>query len=199
VITVGLTGGIACGKSTVAGILRAQGVPVLDLDQVAREVVAPGSPALAEIAQRWPTVVRDGVLDRKTLGAIVFADPEARRTLEAITHPRVWEASERWLAERRAEGHPAAFVEAALMVETGSWRRYDRLIVVSCAPEVQLARVMARDGLTRAEAEARIRAQMAMAEKERVASVVVRNDGDPDDLRARVATGWPRWVGTPPT
>jgi dephospho-CoA kinase len=84
-------------------------------------------------------------------------------------------------------------------VETGSWRRYDRLIVVSCAPEVQLARVMARDGLTRAEAEARIRAQMAMAERERVASVVVRNDGDPDALRARVATGWQRWVGTPPT
>ena len=191
-ITVGLTGGIACGKSTVAAILRERGVPVLDLDQVARDVVAPGTPALAEIVARWPAVVRNGALDRKALGAIVFADPEARRALEAITHPRVWEASERWLAERRAEGHPTAVVEAALMVETGSWRRYDHLIVVSCAPEVQLARVMARDGLSRAEADARVRAQMPMAEKERVATMVVRNDAGVAALAAEVARAWER-------
>ena len=189
-ITVGLTGGIACGKSTVAALLRAQGIPVLDLDQVARDVVAPGTPALAEIAARWPSVVHAGVLDRKALGAIVFGDPDARRTLEAMTHPRVWEASERWLAERAAEGHPAAVVEAALMVETGSWRRYDRLIVVSCAPEVQVARVRARDGLTEAQARARIAAQLPMAEKERVATAVVRNDAGADALGVEVARVW---------
>ena len=191
-ITVGLTGGIACGKSTVAEILRARGVPVLDLDQVARDVVAPGTPAIAEIAERWPSVVHGGVLDRKALGTIVFTDPAARRALEAITHPRVWDASERWLADRRDEGHPAAVVEAALMVETGSWRRYDHLIVVSCAPEVQIARVRARDGLTEAQARARIEAQLPLAEKERVATVVVRNDAGVDALASEVARAWER-------
>ncbi len=191
-ITVGLTGGIACGKSTVANLLRARGVPVLDLDLVAREVVAPGTPALTEIAARWPSVVHRGALDRKALGAIVFADADARRALEAITHPRIWATMEAWLAARAAEGHPAAVVEAALMVETGTWRRYDRLVVVSCAPEVQRARVMARDGLSPAEAQARLDAQMPMAEKERVASAVVRNDGPANDLAAVVTDAWSR-------
>ncbi len=191
-ITVGLTGGIACGKSTVADLLRARGVPVLDLDQVAREVVAPGTPGLAEIAARWPSVVQGGALDRKALGAIVFADAEARRTLEAITHPRIWATMEAWLAERAAEGHRAAVVEAALMVETGSWRRYDRLVVVSCAPDLQRARVMARDRLSTAEAQAKLDAQMPMAEKERVASAVVRNEGTAATLTDEVNRVWTR-------
>lgn len=193
-ITVGLTGGIACGKSTVAKLLRARGVPVLDLDQVARDVVAPGTPGLAEIAARWPSVVQGGALDRKALGAIVFADAEARRTLEAITHPRIWATMEAWLAARAAEGHATAVVEAALMVETGSWRRYDKLVVVSCAPEVQLARVMARDGLSTAEAQARLDAQMPMAEKERVANAVVRNDDGTEALGDEVSRTWSRLV-----
>lgn len=191
-ISVGLTGGIACGKSTVANLLRTRGVPVLDLDQVARDVVGPGTPALAEIAARWPSVVQAGALDRKALGAIVFADADARRTLEAITHPRIWATMEAWLAARAGEGHPAAVVEAALMVETGSWRRYDRLVVVSCAPEVQLARVMARDGLSTVEAQARLDAQLPMAEKERVASAVVRNDGPAATLADEVNRVWTR-------
>lgn len=193
--TVGLTGGIACGKSTVAGLLRARGVPVLDLDQVAREVVAPGEPALAEIAARWPHVVRDGALDRKALGAVVVADPEAKRALEAITHPRIWERMEGWLAARAAEGTPVAAVEAALMVETGSWRRYDALLVVSCSPPVQRARLAAREGYDAATVEKWLAAQMPLADKERVATAVIRNDGSAADLAAETARVWEGLTG----
>ena len=189
-LTIGLTGGIACGKSTVATLLRARGVPVLDLDQVARDVVAPGEPALAEIAARWPSVVTDGQLDRKALGRIVVAAPEERRALETLTHPRIWARMEAWLAARRAEGNPAAVVEAALMVETGSWRRYDALLVVSARPEVQLARLMGREGLPREAAERWLATQMPMVEKERVATAVIHNDDGPEALSAEVERVW---------
>lgn len=189
-LTVGLTGGIACGKSTVADLLRARGVPVLDLDQVARDVVAPGEPALDAIAARWPSVVVGGQLDRKALGRIVVADVGERRALEAITHPRIWERSEAWLAERRDEGCAAVAVEAALMVETGSWRRYDALLVVSASPHVQLQRLTARDGFRREEAERWLAAQMPMAEKERVATEVIHNDGDAAALEREVDRAW---------
>ena len=186
-ITVGLTGGIACGKSTVASFLRAQGVPVLDLDEVAREVVAPGTPALAEIAARWPAVVQAGQLDRKALGAIVMAAPGERRALAAITHPRIWAAMEAWIAAQQA---PAVVVEAALMVETGSWRRYDHLIVVSCSPEVQRARLQAREGFDAATTERWLASQLPLADKEELATVVIRNDGDEAALATATATAW---------
>ncbi len=188
--TVGLTGGIGCGKSTVADMLRALGVPVLDLDQVARDVVAPGEPALAAIAARWPTAVVDGRLDRKALGAIVVADASARTALEAITHPRIWERMEEWLAARAAEGAPAAVVEAALMVETGSYRRYDALIVVSCAPAVQAARLAAREGYDAATVAKWQAAQLPLAQKEALADVVIPNDGDVETLRVCVLQSW---------
>lgn len=188
--TVGLTGGIACGKSTVAAMLRARGVPVLDLDQVAREVVAPGQPALAEIAARWPAVVVDGQLDRKALGAVIVADPEARRALEGITHPRIWERMEAWLGARTAEGVEAAAVEAALMVETGSYRRYDALVVVACAPEVQRARLAAREGYDAATVERWLAAQMPLADKAALADVVIPNDAGPAELARAVDGAW---------
>ncbi|MDP2313086.1 MAG: dephospho-CoA kinase [Pseudomonadota bacterium] len=188
--TIGLTGGIACGKSTVARLLRERGVPVLDLDQVARDVVAPGEPALAEIAARWPSVVVDGALDRKALGALVVADPDARRALEAITHPRIWERMERWLAERAHEGAPVAVVEAALMVETGSYRRYDALLVVSCAPAVQRARLAAREGYDPATVERWLATQMPLADKEAVADAVIHNDTSAAVLAAEVDRVW---------
>ena len=188
--TVGLTGGIACGKSTVAEVLRSRGVPVLDLDRVARDVVAPGEPALVEIAARWPSVVRDGHLDRKALGAVIVADPGERRALEAITHPRIWERSERWIADREAEGRLAVAIEAALMVETGSFRRYDRMIVVSCRPEVQRARLAAREGYDAETVERWLSAQMPLADKERLASAVIHNDGDRAALEAETTRAW---------
>lgn len=191
-ITVGLTGGIACGKSTVAALLAEAGVPVLDLDQVSREVVAPGTDGLAEIARRWPTVVRDGALDRKALGALVVADPAARRELEAITHPRIWAAMEAWLAGQTA---PAVVVEAALMVETGSWRRYDKLLVVTCAPETQRRRLAAREGYDAATVEQWLAAQLPLAEKERLATAVIRNDAGPAELAASTRATWAALTG----
>lgn len=195
--TVGLTGGIACGKSTVADLLRARGVAVLDLDRVARDVVAPGQPALAEIAARWPGVVVNGELDRKALGALVVADPETQRALEAITHPRIWERMERWLAEREQAGAPVAVVEAALMVETGSYTRYDKLLVVSCAPEVQRARLAAREGYDAATIERWLAAQKPLAAKEAVADVVVQNNTSLAALVAELDEAWKRILQNP--
>jgi dephospho-CoA kinase len=188
--TVGLTGGIACGKSTVADLLRGRGVAVLDLDHVARDVVAPGEPALNEIAALWPSVVVGGALDRKALGAVIVADPAAKRALEAITHPRIWERMERWLAEQEAASAPVAVVEAALMVETGSYARYDKLLVVSCAPEVQRARLASREGYDAATVERWLAAQMPLAAKEAVANVVIHNDTSPEALATRTAAAW---------
>jgi dephospho-CoA kinase len=188
--TIGLTGGIACGKSTVADLLRDRGVPVLDLDLVAREVVAPGQPALAEIAAAWPSVLIDGTLDRKALGAVIVADPDARHRLEAMTHPRIWERMEAWIAERAAEDLPAVAIEAALMVETGSYGRYDALLVVSCAPAVQRARLAAREGYDPVTVERWLATQMPLEAKERAATAVIHNDGDHAALVAEVDRAW---------
>jgi len=185
---VGLTGGIATGKSTFAAALRALGVPVLDADQLARQVVAPGTPALAEIARAFgpATLAADGALDRKALGALVFADPEARRRLEAITHPAIRAAMQAETARLAAAGHDLAFYDAALLFEVGLDRAMSLVVVVDAPPEVQVARIMARDGLTRAEAQARLAAQLPVAEKAARADVVVDNGdaGVPLDAKA---------------
>jgi dephospho-CoA kinase len=189
VIAVGLTGGIACGKSTVARMLRERGVPVLDLDVVAREVVEPGEPAWEEIARRWPTAVVGGRLDRKALGALVVADPEGRRALEAITHPRIRARTEAWLAAQTA---PVVFVEAALLVETGSYRRYPRLWVVTASEQTQLSRLRAREGYDEPRARAWLAAQVPAAEKAAKADVVLENDGDEGALAVAVEAAWTR-------
>jgi dephospho-CoA kinase len=174
----GLTGGIGAGKSTVAGLFAARGLPVVDADALAREVVAPGGPAHAEVRAAWPEVIAgDGAVDRKRLRGIVFADPAARARLEAITHPRIAAAAEARLAVLAADGHRLALYEATLLVETGRWRDFDGLIVVTASPETQISRAMARDRLTRAEVEARMRAQLPTEEKVRVATHVIDNDG----------------------
>jgi len=186
---VGLTGGIATGKSTVARLIAERGIPVLDADQLAREAVEPGQPALAEIARRWPQVLLagDGRLDRKRLGAIVFADADARRQLEAILHPRIAELAAARAAALAAAGHQLAFYEASLLVETGRHRDFDGLVVVTASPETQIARAMARDHLTREQARARIEAQLPMADKVAVATHVIDNSGDPSATAAQVA------------
>jgi dephospho-CoA kinase len=185
---VGLTGGIGTGKSTVARILKESGVPVVDADVLAREVVKPGQPAHAEIAAAWPEVIQpDGAIDRRTLGHKVFSDPAARARLEAITHPRIQEQAMAWARERAAEGHRLAFYEASLLVETGGHRRFDGLVVVTADEEQQIARVMARDHSSREQALARLRAQMPAAEKRRAATHVIDNSGDLESTRRQVA------------
>jgi dephospho-CoA kinase len=174
---VGLTGGIATGKSTFAAALRALGVPVLDADQLARQVVAPGTPALAEIARAFgPGVLGpDGALDRQALGAVVFADPAARRRLEAITHPAIRAAMVAETQRLAGAGHDLAFYDTPLLYEVGLDQAMALTVVVFAPPEVQVARLMARDGHGRAEAEARLAAQLPVAEKAARADVVIDN------------------------
>jgi len=191
---IGLTGGIACGKSTVAAMLRELGAPVIDADELARRVVEPGSPGFTEVVQRFgrDVVGPDGTLDRKKLGAIVFADAEARRDLNAITHPRIAAASQAEIVKLAAAGTSIAIYEAALLVENKIHLGLDGLIVVAAPLKVQLARLIDRDGSTEAEAAARIAAQLPLADKLAVATWVVDNGGDVDDTRRQVVALWIR-------
>lgn len=184
----GLTGGIATGKSTVSQMFRERGVPIIDADVVAREVVEPGAPALAEIAARFPGVIgADGRLDRARLGAIVFADAAARAALNAIVHPRVREAvAERTRALADA-GAPRVIYDAALLIENDLDRGLDGVILVVAPPEVQRARLMARDRLGPAEADARIGAQMPLELKRARATWIIDNGGSLEETRAQVA------------
>ena len=165
---------------------------MIDADQVARDVVEPGTPALARIVEAFgPDVLGpDGRLDRAAMRRRITSDPDDRRTLESITHPAIREAIGRRLVELAAAGHTAAVVEAALMVETGSFRLYPALLVVSADPEEQVRRVIARDGVTEAEARALIATQLPLADKEAVATHVIRNDGDLPTLERRTREVW---------
>src|SRR4051812_45019174 len=168
-------------------MLRAAGIPVLDADVLARQVVEPGQPAHAEISAAWPDVIRpDGAIDRKKLGARVFSDPGARAKLQAITHPRIQERAEAEARALEAAGHRLAFYEASLLVESNRHRDFDGLVVVTASEEQQLARAMARDGSTREQALARLRAQMPAEEKRRAATHVIDNSGDLAATRRQV-------------
>ncbi|HEX4381808.1 MAG TPA: dephospho-CoA kinase [Myxococcales bacterium] len=185
----GLTGNIGAGKSTVARLLAQRGVPVIDADKLAREVVQPGEPALEEIKARFgPDVFQaDGSLDRKALGARVFANAEERAALNAIVHPRIAQASARRIAALAEAGHKAAVYEAALIVENGLDKGMDGLIVVDVPEELQLTRLRARDGLTEPEARARLAAQLPAARKRERATFLIENHGSETDLEAQVA------------
>ncbi len=186
---LGLTGGIACGKTAVARGFARRGVPVVDADVVARDVVAPGTEGLAAVVSAFGDEVLgpDGALDRKRLGARVFGDAGARRTLEAILHPRIAAESMARLAAHAGDGHGFALYDAALLVENGTHASLSGLVVVTARPEVQLARLVARDGCTEAEARARIAAQLPLARKVAVATHVVELAGGRERLEARVA------------
>jgi len=192
-LLVGLTGGIGTGKSTVAAMLAARGAVVIDADRLAREVVEPGEPTLARIVQEFgPEVLGpDGRLDRKALGALVFADPARRRRLEALTHPPIRARLDARLeALARAGFRGVVVVDAPLLVESGLHRAMDRLVVVTADEATQLARLMARDGLDRAEALRRIRSQMPLAAKARLADHVIDNSGDRAATEAQVERLW---------
>ena len=194
-LRVGLTGGIGSGKSAVSALLAGHGAVVIDYDQLAREVVEPGSPALAEIARRFgdDILTPDGALNRPALGAIVFNDPESLRTLEGITHPAI-----RALArEREAAAGPDAIVvhDNALLVEMGRHDACDAVIVVDVPQEIQIERLVATRGMTEAEARARITNQTSRESRTGVADFVVDNTGSLDGLAHIVGGLWARLVG----
>ena len=186
---IGLTGGIASGKSTVAALLAGRGAIVIDADQLARQVVEPGQPALAELVARFGAAIltSDGQLDRKRLAAIAFADPAARADLGRITHPRIAAASAAVIASWADAGANVVFYEAALLVENRSHSALAGLIVVAAPPEVQEARLVERDRLAPSDARARIAAQAPLADKLAVATWVVENTGDRAGLEREVA------------
>jgi dephospho-CoA kinase len=183
---VGLTGGVASGKSTVSLILAELGAVVIDADVLAREVVAPGTDGLAAVVEEFgPDVLApDGSLDRERLGALVFADPERRRALEAIVHPLVRARA----AEIEASAPAGSVVvhDIPLLAETGQAGSFDAVIVVDVPTEVQVDRMVRIRGMSEEEARARIAAQAAREERLAVATYVVENTGSFDDLRARV-------------
>jgi dephospho-CoA kinase len=182
---VGLTGGIASGKSTVANLFAALGVTIVDTDLLAREVVAPGSPLLPKIAEHFSAQVlqKDGSLDRARLRERVFANPAERQWLEALTHPAIRE-----LTDRRCEEATGRYVIVAipLLVETAGADRFDRVLVVDCDPEIQLARLQARDGSTREQAAQLLAAQATREQRLAVADDVIVNNGDIAALRDQV-------------
>jgi dephospho-CoA kinase len=186
-VHVGLTGGVAAGKSTVSGLLRELGAVVVDADALAREVVEPGTPGLAAVVAKFgPEILADdGSLDRARLGAIVFADPAQRAELEAIIHPLV-----RARATELAEAAPPGAVvvhDIPLLVETGQVDRFDAVIVVDAPEDVQVDRAVRDRGWTLEEARSRIDAQASREQRRAAATYVVENSGTHEDLRQRVA------------
>ncbi len=189
-LKIGLTGGIACGKSFVLNEFRQLGVQCIDADEVAHQVILPGEPAYRDIVEHFGTGILgdDSAIDRRKLGAAVFGDERQRRRLNRIVHPRIHQELDRRLtrlAEEAGSEPDLAMVDAALMVETDSYRKYDYMVVVSCRPEQQLERLLGRGGLTRREAQARIDSQMPIAEKVRFADFVIDNSGARTRARTR--------------
>ena len=188
-LRVGLTGGIASGKTYVTEVLRELGCDILDADQVARQVVEPGQPAYHDIVREFgpENLQADGTIDRAKLGAIIFSDAAQRAKMNAIVHPRVHEAQSQWLAEVEARNPAAiAVVDAALMIESGGYKRFDKLVVVYCTPELQLARLMTRNNLSHEEAVKRIAAQMPTSEKLTYADYSIDTSGGFDVTRQQV-------------
>ncbi len=193
-LRVGLTGGIASGKSTVAGMFAALGVPVIDTDVVAREVVRPGRPALDEIRKAFGNgvIASDGTLDRAAMRAIVFGDDAARRRLEAILHPKIGEATRE---QADAAGGPYQIIVVPLLVESSLRAFVDRVLVVDCDEDAQIARLLTRDAESEAQARRILAAQSSRAERMAIADDVISNDGDLDGTRDQVEALHRRYLG----
>lgn len=184
----GLTGGICTGKSTVAGMFRDEGIPVVDADGVAREVVEPGGPVHVEIVRSFGEgiLLGDGRIDRGRLGAIVFSDPAKRIALEKLTHPAIAAGIASALARLDSAGHPLAIVEAALIHEKGRGGLFEAVIATRCDRDLQVRRLVSRDGISEEEARQRIASQMDQEEKARASEFVIDNSGDLPTTRDRV-------------
>ncbi|MCU0283180.1 MAG: dephospho-CoA kinase [Candidatus Nanopelagicales bacterium] len=190
-LRVGLTGGIGSGKSTVAGMLADRGAVVVDADAIARALVEPGQPALAEIVARFgPGVLRaDGTLDRAGLAALVFPDPEALAALDAIMHPRIAARSAELLARAEAAGAPVVVYDMPLLVEQGLAGGFDVVLVVLAAPDVRLRRLADR-GIPAADATERMARQASDEQRRAAADLVIENDGDLAALAEQVQRAW---------
>lgn len=189
---VGLTGSIASGKSTVARMLEELGAEIVDADQIAREVVAPGSPLLDEIRSEFgdDVVAADGSLDRKRLGEIVFSDETARRRLEGLLHPEIGRLSRERFEDARRRGVEVVVYVAPLLIEAGRMGDVDEVWVVDVSEGTQLERLVRRDHCTEEEARRRIAAQMSTREKKRFAHRVIDNDGEPSRTEQEVRRVW---------
>lgn len=189
-LRVGLTGGLATGKSLVGDALVSLGCHLLQADQVGHAVLAPDGEAYAAVIAQFGTGIVDpgGVINRKRLAGIVFGDPAQLTRLNALVHPAVFARQEAWFAEIAArEPKAVAIVEAAIMVETGSFRRYDRIILTVCREEQQIARAMARDGLTEVQVRERIARQLPESEKRKKANYVIDTSGTLDQTLEQTA------------
>jgi dephospho-CoA kinase len=179
-LKVGLTGSIAVGKTFVCDVFRELGCHVLDADKVARDVVKKGTPGLSKIVSEFgeELLTSDGKLDRPKMASIVFADEKKRLLLNSIVHPLVFKAQNEWLAEcERRDPEGIAIVDAALMIESGGYLRFDKLIVVWCEPDIQFERLIERDGLSEADAKKRIASQMPQDEKKGYADLLIDTSG----------------------
>lgn len=198
ILRAGLTGGIASGKSTVAAFLAEMGAFVIDADRIAHEIIGRGGSAHHEVVARFgPGILApDGDVDRAKLGRRVFADPAERESLNAIVHPRVLVEVERRVERYAGSGHsPIAIVDAALLVESGAYRRFDRLVVVRCGRDTQIARLRARSGLSAEEAVARIDAQSSLEEKLAVADYIIDTDATLRETRRGAEQVYARLLG----
>ena len=184
----GLTGNIGSGKSTVAAMLREAGIPVVDADRISREVTAPGGPAYDAVVQAFGRgIVRDdGSIDRVRLGEIVFSDPASRERLERITHPAILEAIKEAVAGIEREGYRSAAVEATLIHESGRKGLFESVITVACDRETAISRLAAREGMSRGQAEARLRAQMDADRKAGASDYVIDNSASPEETSRQV-------------
>lgn len=189
---IALTGGIATGKSWVRARFEDLGVPTIDSDVLAREAVSIGTPGLAAVVTRFgrEMLLPSGALDRQKLAQVVFADPDARRALEAIIHPEVRRATDQWFVSLDPQFHSWAVADIPLLYETGRDRDFDAVIVVACRPETQVQRIIARDGLLEQDARQRVAAQLPIAEKVAKADYVIRTDGTLDDTDEQVRRVW---------
>lgn len=186
-LRVGLTGGIACGKTTVVAMLRELACAVLEADPLAHRLIEPDQPAYQEVVQEFgrDILFPDGFVDRTKLAEIVFVDPNKLARLNRIVHPRVMEAADQWLASQERAGTPVAFVEAALLIEASYHRHVDRVMVVCCPAEQQLARLLGR-GMSEEQARQRVAAQMPLEEKRRIADIVIDTSGSMEQTRQQV-------------
>jgi dephospho-CoA kinase len=195
VLAVGLTGGIGSGKSAVADLLVARGAVLIDADQVARDVVAPGGPAYQPLIDRFGTgiVARDGAVDRPALAAIAFADDAARADLNAITHPAIGAAMIQALDALAETDHIVVLAIPLLTALHRETMKLDKVVVVDCPTEIALGRLLSQRGMDRTDAEARIRAQISREERKKDADYVLDNSGDRNSLESEVARLW-KWL-----